>query len=105
MKRLEEQDVADLSARVIESGSWRLPGFFQREFEVLKLAIGALLALMILEFAQWPMLLVIIITAIPELLTERSYGRIIYGIHGAEAQVKRRYYDLRSHFLPSSEPR
>lgn len=111
LKRKGEIDVAshenpkqsDLFNKVNESGIYRVQNYVDRQFYLLQNVIEVIVASIILLFAQWWVFLIILAGTIPELIIEMKYGREVWGIWTARAEVRRRYWDLRGHFdaLPS----
>ncbi|MBI4094897.1 MAG: ABC transporter ATP-binding protein [Candidatus Liptonbacteria bacterium] len=93
----------DLFNRVQENGVWRITNFTDRQFFIVQNAAETVIAAVILLFANWWVFLVIMIAAIPELVTEVRYGRQVWSIHTGRAEIRRRYHDLRWRFdrLPS----
>ncbi|TSC77598.1 MAG: ABC transporter-like protein [Parcubacteria group bacterium Gr01-1014_33] len=93
----------DLFTKVSEQGIWRLQNFVDRQFYVLQNIFQALIASAVLLYAQWWVFVIILIGSIPELIAEARYGWRVWGIHTARAELRRRFFDVKSHFesLPS----
>lgn len=111
IKRKAEIDIAlhedpkhnDLFNRVSENGILRVQNFIDRQFFILQNIIEVGIASAILSFSQWWVFLVLLVGTLPELITEVRYGQQVWSIHSGKAEIRRRFWDLQSHFnwLPS----
>ena len=106
IERLGEIDAAihedpkknDLFNKVRENGVWRVQNFVDRQFYIVQNIFEVLIASIILLSAQWWVFVIVLIGTLPELITEVRYGNEVWGMHGARAEVRRRYWSLRRHF-------
>jgi ATP-binding cassette subfamily B protein len=106
MRKAADVDIAayetpkynDLFTRVKENGVWRLQNFTERQFNVLQDIVQVVTATLILGLFKWWLVLVLLAGTLPELLVQIRYGKNVWGIYGAKAEVKRRYWSLRKHF-------
>ncbi len=95
----EDPKQNDLIIRVNENGAWRIHNFVDRQFYVIQNITEVILASAIIFVFEWWVFLIIAIGTVPELISEVRYGRTVWGIDFAKAEVKRRFWDLRGHFL------
>lgn len=94
----ENPQQKDLFNRVSEEGMWRVLNFVDRQFYMFQNVLEVTIASVILIVSQWWVFLVILIGTLPELLVEVRYGRMVWGIHSARAETRRKYWELHSHF-------
>ncbi|HEY4518599.1 MAG TPA: hypothetical protein VJG48_03185, partial [Candidatus Paceibacterota bacterium] len=94
----EDPKLNDLFNRVNENGAWRVRQFVDRQFYLFQNIIEVVVASIIILSFKWWVFLIIAIGTIPELMGELKYGRHVWGIEFAKAEVKRRYWDSRDHF-------
>jgi ATP-binding cassette subfamily B protein/ATP-binding cassette subfamily C protein len=88
----------DLFTRVRETGIWRVQNFSDRQFFLFQNALEVAVSAVVLFFAGPLVLILLIISSIPELVIEVRYGRDIWGIWSARAELRRRFFDLQHHF-------
>jgi len=111
IKKKGEVDIAvredpkknDLINKVFESGVWRIQNFVDRQFYIMQGAMEVVIAAAVLIFANWWVFTLIFIGTIPELVVEMKYGRRVWNIHTSKAEIKRKFWNVKSHFerLPS----
>lgn len=94
---LEDPKKNDIINRVNEN-SWRLQNFADRIFFILQNIFGVLVASIIIWNIKWWILILIVLGTIPELIVQFRAGKSVWGIHGARAEIRRRYWDAGSHF-------
>lgn len=94
----EDPKTQDLFTRVDENGVWRMSNFMDRMFFMLQNVIELIFAGAIIFSIKWWLLLILLAGIIPELVVESKYGRSMYGIDTAKAEIKRRYWHLQWHF-------
>lgn len=107
MERRSELDVAahedprlnDLLNRVDESGVWRLMNFTDRQFYFLQNGVEVAVASAILGLANGWVLALVFLGTLPELVIGIRYGSDVWGIHTARAEIRRKFWNLRSHFF------
>jgi ATP-binding cassette subfamily B protein len=95
---LEDPSKNDLFAKVRENGVWRIQNFVERQFYVAQNVLEVCVAAAILVAAEWWVLPVVVVTAVPSLLVEMRYGREVWGIHSAGAQTRRHFWEYNRHF-------
>lgn len=94
----EDPKFSDLVRRVKEEGIWRAMNFIENQIYILQNLLTVVIAAFITgSFNGW-ILLLLILGAIPEMITELRYGNDVWGIENTKSEVKRRYWDARSHF-------
>ena len=98
---LEDPKKNDVINRISEN-SWRVQNFADREFYILQSLFGVILAAVIVWTANWWIFLLIFLSTIPELTVGFKFGKSLWGIHDARAEVRRRYWDTRHHFTSMS---
>ncbi|MFH1145538.1 MAG: ABC transporter ATP-binding protein [bacterium] len=111
LRRRGEIDIAthedpqhnDLFNKVMENGVWRVQNFMDRQFYLFQNIISVVIAFIVLALTAWWVFPFVIIGTLPELLVELKYGKDVWNIHSAKAEVKRKFWNLRWHFnwLPS----
>lgn len=94
----EDPKKNDLFQRVNEDGIWRIYNFSDRQLYIFQNIFEVIVATVILFAAGWWFLFIIILSAVPQLVLEIRHGQRVWGIFHARAEVKRRFWDLRSHF-------
>lgn len=88
----------DLFNKVREGGLFRLESFVDRQFFIFQNALEVMAASVILIFAEWWVFLIIFVGTIPSLIVEAKYGRDVWGIYTAKAEVRRKFWNLKDHF-------
>jgi ABC-type multidrug transport system fused ATPase/permease subunit len=88
----------DLLNMVQENGSWRVRNFIDRQYYILQNLAEVAIATAVIFFVSWWAFALILVGALPQLLLEVRYGRQVWGIHSAKAEVRRRFWDLGGHF-------
>jgi len=94
----EDPKFNNLLNRVNEFGVYRIQNFVDRQFFVFQNIFELIIALFILSFANWWLLIVVLMGTIPELVTEIKYGNNIWSIWGGKAEDRRKYARLYGHF-------
>lgn len=106
LKKKGEIDIAshenpkqnDLLNKIKEHGVWRTQNFAHRQYYILQNIIEVIIASGILIFFKWWIFLILIIGTLPEFIIELKYGEHIWNIHTARAEIRRKYWELESHF-------
>ncbi len=83
---------------IVRENEYRLYNFNEMQFYVTQELIQVLAAASILVAFEWWVCLVLVVSTIPELIVEAKYGKRVWGINSARSEVKRRYWELWSHF-------
>lgn len=94
----EDKKVSDLHNRVTENFG-RFTNFVDIAYDVVRELMAIALTVGVLVFAQWKIFVIVLLATIPELIVEVRYGKRVWGIHNAEGETRRRYWDYRSLFL------
>jgi ATP-binding cassette subfamily B protein len=95
---LEDPKLNDLFNKIQENGVWRVQNFADRQFYLWQNIIEVVIASGILLIAQWWIFLIIFLATLPELFTEIKYGRQVWGIHTAGAELRRKFWHIQWHF-------
>lgn len=98
MASYEDPATNNLFTKVHENGVWRLENFIDRQFQVIQELLSVITATIVLGLFQWWFVLVLVLGTLPELLVELRYGAQVWGIYGANAELKRRYWSIKRHF-------
>lgn len=106
LKKKSEIDVAihenpkfnDLFQKVRENGTWRIQNFSDRQFFIFQNILEVIISGIVLFIAGKWVLLALIFAAIPDLFVEVKYGKDTWGIFGARAEVRRKFWNLHWHF-------
>lgn len=98
MASYEDPTTNNLFTKVHENGVWRLENFLDRQFQVIQELVSVVTATIVLGLFQWWFVLVLVLGTLPELLVELRYGAQVWGIYGANAELKRRYWSIKRHF-------
>jgi ATP-binding cassette subfamily B protein len=88
----------DLFNKINENGVWRIINSSFRPFFLFQSAGEVLLASAVLVWSQWWVFLLVLIMTLPELIIESRSGGEVWDIHSSNAERRRRFWDLRSHF-------
>ncbi len=98
IQKYEDPKFNDLVTKANEN-FYRVYSFTDFLVYALENIIQILIALFIIIKYKWWVALILVISLIPDLIIEIKYGRSIYGIWGAKAEVKRKYFENRKHFF------
>lgn len=106
IKKKGEIDVAvhenpkfnDLLNKVSENGIYRAANFSERQFFIFQNFIEVLIASIIIFSFEWWVFLIVFLGTLPELMVEFVYGSDVWAIHGAKAEIRRKFWNLRGHF-------
>ncbi len=88
----------DLLNRAEARGPYPMADLLQAQFSNLQGLIEVVSAAAILVASDWRVFLLILLGTAPKLAVEARYGRGIWGIFEAHAEVRRRFFDVRRHF-------
>lgn len=99
----ENPEHKDLLTRIGEEGTWRVNNFADRQFYIFQNVVEVAIASAVIVVYQWWIFLIILIGALPELLTEIRYGQGVWSITVSRGESRRKYWELHGHFgsLPS----
>lgn len=88
----------NLFNRVNEGGIWKLQNFINRQFYILQNIIEVVIASLILIYFRWWLFLIILVSTLPELISEIKYGYSVWTIHESRSEIKRKYWNLKGYF-------
>lgn len=88
----------DLFNKVSENGIYKAPEFIERQFFIMQNFIEVLIASIIIFSFEWRVFLIVFLGTFPELIFGIIYGSDVWAIHGAKAEIRRRFWNLRGHF-------
>lgn len=89
----------DLLVKINEKGIWSLTQFGLREFYILEEIIGLAVASVIIIFAEWWLLPIIIVCTLPRFIAEAKYGNNVWSIYSTHGEVRRKYNAVREQFF------
>lgn len=95
----EHPEHNDLFNKINEGGIYRSISFIDRQFFLMQNLVEVIFASIVLIISQWWILLIILIGTIPELITELRYGKDVWNIHSTRAEIRRKFWEMRSHFF------
>lgn len=106
LKKKGELDIAihedpkknDLLNKIDENGVFRIKNFVDRQFYILQDIVRVVVASAILALFNWWVFLIVLIGTLPEFFVEAKYGKEVWSIHSSNAEMRRKYWNLRSHF-------
>jgi len=94
----EDPELKDIIQRVDENGDWRMVTAIDRQFWILKELIALSISIGLL-FLTYPIFFLIVVMAtIPDLIVEIKYAKDVWGMWGAKAETRRKYFDTQNHF-------
>lgn len=94
----EDPKQNDLFNKIDENGTWRVQNFAERQFYLIQNVLQVMFASVVLIlFSGWVFLALLACT-LPALFIEMRYGKQIWDIHSSRAEVRRKFWELRSHF-------
>lgn len=94
----EDPKKQDLFSKVDEDGLWRMQNFADRQLFIFQNIVEVVIASAIIIFSEPWIFLILLLCTIPELIVEARYGNELWGMFGAKAETRRRFWDLRQHF-------
>lgn len=95
----ESPEISNLVNRIDENGTYRVKDFVDRLFTIMQYSLSVIIATVIISSVNGWLFLILFVGVIPSLITEIKYGNSIWDIWGAKGETRRKYWDLRSHFL------
>lgn len=93
----EDPALQDIFLKVKESGIWRMESFAHRQIYILQNVFEVAIAMVVIGYTTWWLLLLLVIGTIPELYVEIKYGKEVWGIYGSGAARRRRFWSLVEH--------
>src|SRR3989344_1006491 len=93
----EDPALQDIFLKVKESGVWRMESFASRQLFILQNIFEIIIAMVVLGYATWWLLLLLVVGTIPSLYIEIKYGREVWSIYGSGAARRRRFWALTEH--------
>lgn len=105
-KKMSELDIAihenpnykDLINKVSEGGNYRIQNFIERQYFLSQSIFSVIVSTGILIYSEWWIFALIVLGTIPEIINEFRYGIRVWEIWGANAELKRRYWDINWRF-------
>ena len=94
----EDPKENNLLQKVSENGVWRCQNLTDRVFDLLADFVGVAIASSVLIFFNKYIFLAILLGTIPALIVEVKYGRRVWSINNSNAEIKRKFWNLRYHF-------
>lgn len=98
MANLEDPKVNDLMNKINENGVFRIQNFVDRQFYTFQNMAEVIIASIILIYFQWWVFVIIFAGMVPGLIVELRYGKEVWGIHGARAEIRRKFWAIQEHF-------
>ncbi len=94
----EDPKQKNLFQKSSEGGTNRIQNFTTRQLGILDDAIVIIGAALILYTRNWLFLPLLLLTSLPQLFVEATYGQRVWGIYGGNAEARRKFWDIRRHF-------
>ncbi|HEY1074469.1 MAG TPA: ABC transporter ATP-binding protein [Patescibacteria group bacterium] len=94
----EDPKKQDLFSKVDEDGVWRLQNFADRQLFIFQNIVEVIIASVVIVLSEPWIFVLLFLCTIPELVVEARYGNDLWGMYGAKAETRRRFWDLRQHF-------
>lgn len=94
----EDPKKQDLFSKVDEDGVWRLQNFADRQLFIFQNIVEVVIASIVIVLSEPWIFLLLFLCTVPELIVEAKYGNDLWGMYGAKAETRRRFWDLRQHF-------
>lgn len=88
----------DLLNRAEERGIFPMVDLLQAQFANLQSVVELAIASMVLMAADWRLFSLVLLATLPRFAAETRYGRGVWNIFDANAETRRRFFDLRGHF-------
>jgi ATP-binding cassette subfamily B protein len=98
----EDPTFSDKTTRIKEN-FYKLGNTIDWFFDIWEGLIKVIIAFCVVAAYKWWIGVAILIALLPDMYVERKYGHRIWGIWDARASIKRRYYELGSHFDKASD--
>jgi ATP-binding cassette subfamily B protein len=98
----EDPTFSDTTTRVKEN-FYKLANGIDWFFDIWEGMIKVIIAFCIVATYKWWIGLAILLALLPDMYVESKYGHRVWGIWDARASIKRRYYELGSHFDKASD--
>ena len=99
----ENVETKNLLNRVMENGTYRIENFVVRQYFVLQNILEVVIASIVLAWLNPWIFFLIFVGMVPELINEVTYGQGVWGIFQSKGEVKRKFYDTRTHFYGVSD--
>jgi ATP-binding cassette subfamily B protein len=94
----EDPKFNDLLNRAEARGTFPLVDLLRSQFSNAQNIMELAVASAVLAVVDWRLLVLVFLGTLPRLVTEARYGRGVWGIYDANAETRRKFVDLRSHF-------
>ncbi|MBI5138910.1 MAG: ABC transporter ATP-binding protein [Candidatus Vogelbacteria bacterium] len=96
--QIEDPKLNDLFNKVNQKGVWSFQDFFARFFSTIRFGVRFILAALAITWASPWLLLLLMLSVIPEVIVDMRDANRAWGIHNAKAETTRKYWDLQSIF-------
>ena len=94
----EDPKFNDLLNRAEARGTFPMVDLLRSQFSNVQTIIELVIASAVLVAVDWRLFVLVLLGTLPRFVAETRYGRGVWGIYDANAEVRRRFVDLRSHF-------
>lgn len=94
----EDPKFNDLLNRAEARGTFPMVELLQSQFANLQNVLELTVASAVLVLIDWRLFVLVLLGTLPKFAAEARYGRGVWGIYEAHAEIRRRYFDLRWHF-------
>lgn len=94
----EDPEYSNLFNKVRDFANYRIQNFSDRQFFIFQNILEVAVSVLILSFAGPLVLIALVLANLPELYVAINYGHEAWGIYGAHAEVRKRYWDLQEYF-------
>jgi ATP-binding cassette subfamily B protein len=94
----EDPKFNDLLNRAEARGTFPMAELLQAQFSNLQSLIEVAIASGVLVAVDWRLFVLVLLGSLPKFAVEARYGRGVWGVYDAEAETRRRFFDVRGHF-------
>jgi ATP-binding cassette subfamily B protein len=94
----EDPKFQDVLNKAEDRGVYPMSGFLYTEFDTLGDVLGVILGLSVLLVYDWRICLIVMVAIIPQFIVEIKYNNETWGIWDGDADTRRRFNNLTSHF-------
>ncbi len=82
----------------VKENSYKLANTIDWFFDIWGAGIQVVIAISIVASYKWWIAIVLFLALLPDMYAESKYGKRVWGIWDAKTSIKRRYYEIGSHF-------
>lgn len=98
----EDPKFNDLLNKAEARATYPMMNMLDAQFSNLQNIVGVIAASAVILAIDWKIFLLLFCAAIPKLIIELKYGQGMWGIFDSNAELRRRFFDTRSHFYSLS---